>query len=81
MQPLPLHYKKGKGKRLPAPPTKLRQSQPLATVHIDIWGPARLQLLGGAAYFLTCYDDFTRKICLHFLKQKAEALAGTQQYC
>ena len=70
----------GKGKRLPAPPTEIRQSQPLAIVHIDIWGPASVKSLGGARYFLTCYDDFTRKVCLTFLKQKSEALAGIKQY-
>jgi len=70
----------GKGKRLPAPPTEIRQSQPLATVHIDIWGPATVQSIGGARYFLTCYDDFTRKVCLTFLRQKSEALAGIQHY-
>ena len=71
---------KGKGKRLPAPANEIREIQPLATVHIDIWGPATITSLGGSKYFLTCYDDYTRKVHLTFLKQKSEALLGIQQY-
>lgn len=70
----------GKGKRLPAPPAEIRQLLPLATVHIDIWDPATVKSIGGARYFLTCYDDFTRKVHLTFLKQKSEVLTGIQQY-
>jgi transposase InsO family protein len=65
---------------LPAPANDIRQTQPLAIVHIDIWGPATVKSIGGARYFLTCYDDFTRKVHLTFLEQKSEALVGIQQY-
>jgi hypothetical protein len=60
---------KGKGKRLPAPANNIRETQPLATVHIDLWGPATVTSIGGAKHFLTCYDDYTRKVHLTFLKQ------------
>jgi transposase InsO family protein len=70
----------GKGKRLPAPESAIRATQPLATVHIDLWGPATVSSLGGCKYFLTCYDDFTRKITLTFLKSKSEAFVALQNY-
>jgi hypothetical protein len=31
---------KGKGKRLPAPANNIRETQPFATRHINLWGPA-----------------------------------------
>jgi hypothetical protein len=70
----------GKGKRLPAPESAVRASQPLATIHIDLWGPATKSSIGGCKYFLTCYDDFTRKITLTFLKSKSDAFVALQNY-
>ena len=62
----------GKGKRLPAPDHAVRACKPLALVHVDIWGPATSTSIGGARYFLTCYDDFSRKVIIYFLKAKSE---------
>ena len=68
----------GKGKRLPAPsiPIDNRSQQPLSIVHIDLWGPVTTPSIGGCRYFLTCYDDCTRKIHLSFLKQKSDAFTA-----
>jgi len=68
----------GKGKRLPAPsiPIDNRSQQPLSIVHIDLWGPATTPSIGGCRYFITCYDDCTRKIHLSFLKQKSDAFTA-----
>jgi len=72
----------GKGKRLPAPsiPIDNRSQQPLSIVHIDLWGPATTPSIGGCRYFLTCYDDCTRKIHLSFLKQKSDAFTAMMTY-
>jgi transposase InsO family protein len=43
-------------------------------------GPATVVSSGGAKYFLTCYDDFTRKINLTFLKAKSEAFIAMTHY-
>jgi transposase InsO family protein len=70
----------GKGKRQPSPRSVIRATGPLAVVHIDLWGPTTVVSSGGAKYFLTCYDDFTRKINLTFLKAKSEAFVAMKQY-
>ena len=70
----------GKGTRLPSPPNAIRASQPLETVHIDLWGPAPVPTKHGNTYFLTCYDDFTRKTHLYFLKFKSDAFKALVDY-
>jgi len=70
----------GKGTRLPAPPNATRATKPLRTVHCDLWGPARTPTIGGATYFLTCYDDYTRKINLTFLKKKSDTRQALVEY-
>ncbi len=70
----------GKGKRLPAPPFMARAPNSLEIVHMDIWGPATTPSINGNQYFLTCYDDHTRKIHLTFLKNKSDAYQAMVNY-
>jgi uncharacterized protein (DUF427 family) len=35
---------------------------------------------GGARYFLTCYDDYLRKVHLSFLKKKLDAFSAIKSY-
>ena len=72
----------GKGKQLPSPDASLdtQAVSPLELVHIDLWGPASTPSMGGCKYFLTCYDDYTCKIHLTFLKRKCDAFSAAQQY-
>lgn len=42
-------------------------------VHADLWGPAITQSLGGARYFLSIVDDYSRRVWVHILKSKDEA--------
>uniref|UniRef100_A0A2N9F8B2 Integrase catalytic domain-containing protein n=1 Tax=Fagus sylvatica TaxID=28930 RepID=A0A2N9F8B2_FAGSY len=44
-------------------------------VHSDIWGPVRTPLKGGAQYFMSFIDDYSRKAWVYFLKNKSEAFA------
>lgn len=46
----------------------------LDLVHSDICGPMRTTSLGGCKYFALFIDDFSRKIFIHFLKQKSDVL-------
>jgi hypothetical protein len=63
-----------KGTRLPSPPAEdVRATKPGGLIHIDLWGPATVTSIGGARYFLTCYDNYSRKFHLSFLKQKSDA--------
>jgi hypothetical protein len=67
---------RGKGKRLPSPRSNVRSTTPLAFVHIDLWGPATTTSTGSSRYFLTCYDDYTHRIDLSFLKLKSDAFVA-----
>jgi hypothetical protein len=64
----------GKGKCLPSSPADVRAPKPLYSIHVDLWGPAPTPSMGGKRSFLTCYDDFSRKISLTFLEKKSERL-------
>jgi hypothetical protein len=44
-------------------------------VHSDIWGPVRTLSKGGAQYFMSFIDDYSRKAWVYFLKNKSEAFA------
>ncbi|GBM90457.1 Retrovirus-related Pol polyprotein from transposon TNT 1-94 [Araneus ventricosus] len=42
----------------------------LDKVHMDLWGPAPVNSLGGSKYFLSIIDDFSRKIDVFILKSE-----------
>ena len=44
----------------------------LDLVHTDVWGPSPVASVGGARYYVTFIDDFSRKLWVYFLKQKSE---------
>ena len=46
----------------------------LELVHTDICGPIQVDSCGGARYFLTFIDDFSRKIVVYCLRTKNEVL-------
>lgn len=71
---------RAKGHRLPSPTSSVRAIKPNEIVHIDLWGPAKVASLGGSRYFLTCYDDWSHRIQLYFLKDKSEALSAFKKY-
>ena len=41
-------------------------------IHSDLWGPSPVASKGGAFYFLTFIDDFSRKVWVYFLKHKSD---------
>ncbi|CAI7899808.1 unnamed protein product, partial [Closterium sp. NIES-53] len=50
------------------PPT----TAPLQTLHMDVWGPARVSGQGRARYFLLVVDDYTRYTTVFPLRSKGE---------
>lgn len=46
----------------------------LELIHMDVCGPMRLSSIGGARYFITFIDDFSRLCSVYFLKNKSEAV-------
>jgi transposase InsO family protein len=58
----------------------MRASQLLEIVHTDMCKLMRTASHGGARYFFTFIDDFSRKIHVYFLKVKGEAFEKFKQY-
>ncbi|CAI5491851.1 unnamed protein product [Closterium sp. Naga37s-1] len=53
------------------PPT----TAPLQTLHMDVWGPARVSGQGRERYFLLVVDDYTRYTTVFPLRTKGEVFA------
>ena len=49
---------------------KQKKSEKLELVHIDVWGPAQVQYLGGSNYYVTCIGDATRKTWFYCIRKK-----------
>ena len=41
----------------------------LDLIQTDVWGPSPVASIGGASYYVTFIDDFSRKVRVYFLKQ------------
>ncbi|CAI7808954.1 unnamed protein product [Closterium sp. NIES-53] len=50
------------------PPTEA----PLQTLHMDVWGPARVRGQGRERYFLLVVDDYSRYTTVFPLRSKGE---------
>lgn len=50
----------------------------LQLIHSDVCGPFRTNSLGGARYFVTFIDDFSRKTWIYFLSHKSQVLTKFQ---
>ena len=51
------------------------KSEPLVLVHSDVCGPMPTLSMGGASYFVTFIDDFSRKVWAYPLRRKDEVLS------
>ncbi len=85
LKEVPLHHiceacVKGKHQRTSFPKDgATKASQLLEIVHTNVCGPMRTTSHGGARYFLTFIDDFSRKTHVYFLKAKGEAFEKFKQ--
>lgn len=65
----------GKMCRKPFPAVgDIRLTLRLQLVHSDVSGPTHTPSIGGAKYFVTFIDDYTRCSAVHFMKHKSEVL-------
>ena len=60
--------------------TKHHTSKILELVHSDVCGPFRVASTGGARYFVTFTDDFSRKIWVYFITHKNQVLTKFQHF-
>jgi len=51
---------KARHHRLPFPHSQIHSTHVFEPVHIDLWGPYRVQTYNGCKYFLTIVDDYSR---------------------
>ena len=65
---------KARQHRLPFPHSQIHSSHVFELVHIDLWGPYRVQTYNGYKYFLTIVDDYSRTTWTHLLATKSNAL-------
>ena len=57
-----------------------RATQILELVHSDVNGPMKTRTHGGAKYFDTFIDDFTRKTFVYFLTQKSQVFDKFKEF-
>ncbi|CAI7825726.1 unnamed protein product [Closterium sp. NIES-54] len=61
------------GRQLAAPQSSFPPTTaPLQTLHMDVWGPARVTGQGGERYFLVVVDNYTRYTTVFPLQSKLE---------
>ena len=71
---------KGKQHRLPYPKSSSScTTDVLEIIHTDICGPMNMDSIGGSKYFIT-FIDFSRYVCVYYLKQKSEALSKFKEF-
>ena len=72
---------KGKCHRLPFPKAvHHRAKKPLELVHSDVCGPMKQKSIGGALYFVTFIDDYSRFITVYTLKHKDEVFERFKEW-
>ncbi|CAI7858105.1 unnamed protein product [Closterium sp. NIES-53] len=66
-----------KGRQRAAPHSSLfpPMTSPLQTLHMDVWGPARISGQGRERYFLLVVDEYTRYRTVFPLRSKGEVFA------
>lgn len=64
----------GKQTRLPFPSEGSHAKELLELIHSDVCGPMKHVSIGGARYFVTFIDDFSRRVHVYFIKTKDEVL-------
>lgn len=62
----------GKQTRKPFPTEGSRATSLLELIHSDVCGPMKNTSTGGARYFVTFIDDFSRRVHVYFIKNKSE---------
>lgn len=71
---------KGKIHQLPYKDSVNRSTSKLDLVHSDICGPFDVESLGGAKYFATLTDDYTRYIHVVMLKKRSDIFTAFKNY-
>jgi len=52
----------------------------LDLIYTDVWGPSSVASIGGARYYVTFIDNFSRKVWVCFLKQKSKVFQKFKEW-
>ncbi|KAK3012380.1 hypothetical protein RJ639_012737 [Escallonia herrerae] len=58
-----------------------KSPDPFMIRHSDVWGPSKVNSLGGSRWFVTFIDDCTRMTWVQLMKSKSEVNVLFQQFC
>ena len=67
-----------KSNRYPFPQSKIKTKKVLELVHSDVCGPMQTASFGGAKYFVTFIDDYSRYVKIYPLKSKDQV---AEKFC
>jgi transposase InsO family protein len=70
----------GKFATAPFPRRPNRSSNLLDIVHTDVCGPMRIESKGGARYFVTFTDDYSRWTQTYLIRKKSEVASKFREY-
>ena len=62
------------------PVGEIRSTERLQLVHSDVAGPMKTESLGGARYFVTFIDDFSRCVTVYPIKHKSDVLEKFKEW-
>ncbi|KAK8926133.1 hypothetical protein KSP39_PZI018401 [Platanthera zijinensis] len=74
------HCLLGKQNRVSFQGAGTRATGPLDLIHSDVFGPTPVPSLGGARYYVSFIDDYSRYSWLYFLRSKAEVLDRFKEF-
>ena len=57
-----------------------RAKSPLQLIHIDLSGKMVTPAMGGSLYYMLAVDDFSRKMWVYFLREKAEVFSNFKRW-
>lgn len=70
----------GKAHQLPYEESKFKAKEPLELIHSDVFGPVKQSSIGGMRYMVTFIDDFSRYVCVFFMKEKSETFSKFKEF-
>lgn len=71
---------KAKIHSLPFKPATTRADKILGLIYTDIWGPERVQSLGGSKYFVTFIDDKSMYTEIAMLSRRSDVLEAFKKF-
>lgn len=70
----------GKQTRKPFKNEGTRATSLLEVIHSDVCGPMEEKSLGGARYYVTFIDDYSRKVFVYFMHSKSQVLEKFREF-